>query len=209
MQNYHQQDKKWSFPSTQSWWSCMWHVTSSSGHNTGEKETYRRDFNVGPPTWSKDWSTSLVKTGWERWDCSDWRILRISLQGVQEWKAFISRGWTRWPPEVPSNLSHSGTAWIQLIMPTSLIFLACLLPPLIYMMNCSGDCKLLLGLKPGNTGPWVNRAPAQRVCRQKSVRLKYRDWCVKVAQWCVSWKLIERSKVRNQPVKSLSHYSSP
>ena len=52
-----------------------WSTASSSGlPSTREAWTYWRESNEGPQWWWRDWRTSHKRKGWERWDCSAWRI---------------------------------------------------------------------------------------------------------------------------------------
>lgn len=56
---------------------------------------YKRESNKGPWRWGRDWSTSLVRRGWDSWGCSGWRWggsegFHLCLQ-VPEGR--VQRGW--------------------------------------------------------------------------------------------------------------------
>lgn len=63
--------ERWSFLSAQRWWGPTWSTVSSSGLcSTQETCTCWR----GASKWSlRDRSLSVMRKGWNSWDCSSWR----------------------------------------------------------------------------------------------------------------------------------------
>lgn len=78
---------------------------------------YKRESNKGPWRWGRDWSTSLVRRGWDSWDCSGWRWggLEGSHQYLQIPEERMQRGWRQTLCSGTLDVGLSNLLWVFLV----------------------------------------------------------------------------------------------
>lgn len=61
--------ERWSFHCTKHCWVCTWSAVSGSELPlVQERPGLAEESNGGPARWSRGWSSSLMRRGWESWD---------------------------------------------------------------------------------------------------------------------------------------------
>lgn len=64
------------------------------GSSVQETQNHWRESSRGPQRWFQAWSISLMREGWETWDCLAWK--RANWDGILSTLRNIWRVWVKW-----------------------------------------------------------------------------------------------------------------